>query len=85
MAYFIYDNLADATLASETRWNTVLGRAKRPEDVTRYAWPALVGLDGRAAVNASQFPTAVPSTAGFLNPVATLDPVNWPSPSRQSS
>lgn len=78
MAYFIYDNFTDATAASEKRWNAVLGRAKLPLDITRYAWPVLVGLDGRSAVNASQFPTAVPSTIGFLQPVASLDTTNWP-------
>ena len=80
MAYFLYDTLANAVLASEARWNAVLGRAKKPEDVTRYAWPVQVGLDGRVAVDATQFPTAVPRAVGYLGPTATLDAANWPPP-----
>ena len=80
MAYFIYDIEANALAASETRWNTALGRPKKPEDVTQYAWPVLVGVDGRAAVDASHYPTAVPPQTGYLGPAATLDPVNWPPP-----
>ena len=81
MAYFIYDSEANAIAASETKWNSILGRPKRPEDVTQYAWPVLVGLDGRTAVDASQYPSAIPPQTGYLPPpVATLDPVNWPPP-----
>lgn len=80
MAYFIYDNLAHAMAASETRWNQVLGRAKKPQDITQYAWETRVGLDGRTAVDATQYPTAVPPTLGFLGPAATLSTSNWPVP-----
>lgn len=78
MAYFIYDSAEHAIAASETRWNGVLGRAKRPGDITQYAWQVLVGLDGRAAVDATKYPTAVPSTLGFLQPASSLDTANWP-------
>jgi hypothetical protein len=82
MAYFIFDNETNARASSELRWNQVLGRAKKPEDVTQFAWPVLVGLDGRAATDASQFPSALPPQprTGFIGPAATLDPVNWPPP-----
>lgn len=81
MAYFIYDTQANAVEASRQRWLGVLGHAKKPEDITTYAWPVWVGLDGRTACDASQFPTAVPPSTGYLGPAATLDPANWPPPS----
>jgi hypothetical protein len=86
MSYFIFDNETNAIESSRLRWEQVLAHTKNVNDVTTYAWPILVGLDGRTAVDATKYPTALPPQprTGFLSVAATLDPVNWPPPPPQS-
>jgi len=74
MAYLLFPNLASAMNQSRANWNTTMGRQKRPEDVSEYLWPWLVGLDGRVALDTKYNP------GGIIAPgvVQTLDPVNWP-------
>lgn len=74
MPYLLFPSLAAAQNASRQRWVQTLGREKKPEDVTEYLWPWLVGLDGRTALDVTYNPANIiaPGT------VQTLDPVNWP-------
>jgi len=76
MAYLLFPNMAAALLRSENAWNTTLGHAKNADDVTKYLWPWLVGLDGRVALDVTYNPGHILATGT----VATLDPANWPPP-----
>jgi hypothetical protein len=53
-----------------------MGQAKKPEDVTEFLWPWLVGRDGRTALDVTYNPANIIAPGA----VQTLDPVNWPPP-----
>jgi hypothetical protein len=48
--YLVFDTKQDAEARSAEAWEQVLGRKKRPEDITEFLWSVDVGNDGRAAL-----------------------------------
>lgn len=50
MSYLIFTTKAEAEDRSREAWEAVLGRKKRPEDVTEFLWDRTVGKDGQTAL-----------------------------------
>ena len=50
MPYLIFNTKDDAVQRSREAWEAVLGRKKKPEDVTEFLWSIDVGNDGRTAI-----------------------------------
>ena len=77
MDYLILDSVKEAEDCSRQAWLDVLGRDKRPQDITEFLWGRRVGVDGRTALPIVQREDLVPlSRQGGL--VAMLDDINWP-------
>jgi hypothetical protein len=51
MSYHIYNTKDEAEQRSRNDWEVVLGRSKRPEDVTEFLYTIQEGKDGRTAVD----------------------------------
>jgi hypothetical protein len=77
MDYLVFDTKEEAEVRSRQAWEDVLGRPKKPEDVTEFLWPVILHADGRASLELDELSA---EWTVYLTPEETASLISEPPP-----